>query len=63
MPPYGREVMDDSSNPCNMGEIENSDGATHAGNTVCGEMMELCHDIEDGLIIRAHLESKHRISV
>jgi len=59
---HSKEVMSRFKNPCNIGEIENSDGAGHVGNLVCGDITELHLEIDGGLTRREHLELKHRLS-
>lgn len=63
MLPYRKKVMDQFKDSCNVGEIENLDGVGHVGNPVCGDIVELHIKTEDGMIIREHMESKHRLSV
>ena len=47
---YSEKVMEHFRNPRNVGEIENADGVGKVGNPVCGDIMELSLDVEDGVI-------------
>lgn len=47
---YSEKVMDHFSNPRNVGEIENASGVGEVGNPVCGDIMKMYLDIEDGII-------------
>ncbi|MDO5037722.1 MAG: Fe-S cluster assembly scaffold protein NifU [Tissierellia bacterium] len=47
---YSEKVMDHFMNPRNMGEIENASGVGEVGNPVCGDIMKVFLDIEDGII-------------
>ena len=44
---YSERVMDHSSNPRNVGEIENASGAGTVGNAKCGDMMRMYLDIDE----------------
>jgi len=50
---YSKKVMDHFVNPRNVGEMENPDGIGHVGNPVCGDIMELYINVEDGIIVDA----------
>ena len=47
---YSEKVMEHFRNPRNVGEIENADGVGKVGNPVCGDIMELSLEVEDGVI-------------
>jgi nitrogen fixation NifU-like protein len=47
---YSEKVMEHFRNPRNVGEIEGADGVGKVGNPVCGDIMELSLDVEDGVI-------------
>ncbi len=47
---YSDKVMDHFMNPRNVGVIENPDGVGRVGNPVCGDLMEMSVQIEDGRI-------------
>lgn len=47
---YSEKVMDHFTNPRNVGEIENPDGVGQVGNPVCGDIMRLYIQVEDGII-------------
>ena len=50
---YSEKVMDHSSNPRNVGEIENASGVGTVGNAKCGDIMRMYLDIdEDTKIIK-----------
>jgi nitrogen fixation NifU-like protein len=42
--------MDHFTNPRNVGEIENPSGVGEVGNPVCGDIMRLYIQVEDGII-------------
>jgi len=54
---YSEKVMDHFRNPRNVGEIENSDGAGHVGNPVCGDVMELYIKVKDDVITDAKFKT------
>nr|WP_330219185.1 Fe-S cluster assembly scaffold protein NifU [Moorella mulderi] len=47
---YSEKVMDHFTNPRNVGEIENPSGVGEVGNPVCGDIMRLYIQVEDGII-------------
>lgn len=47
---YGEKVLDHFLHPRNMGELEKPDGVGEVGNPVCGDVMKLMIQIEDGII-------------
>ncbi|QGP90749.1 Iron-sulfur cluster assembly scaffold protein IscU [Neomoorella glycerini] len=47
---YSEKVMDHFTNPRNVGEIENASGVGEVGNPVCGDIMRLYIQVEDGII-------------
>ena len=47
---YSEKVMDHFTNPRNMGEISEPDGAGQVGNPSCGDMMQIQIKVEDGII-------------
>jgi nitrogen fixation NifU-like protein len=47
---YSEKVMDHFTNPRNVGEIANPDGVGEIGNPVCGDIMRLYIQVEDGII-------------
>ena len=47
---YNEKVIEHYSNPRNVGEIENASGVGEVGNPVCGDIMKMYLDIEDGII-------------
>ncbi len=47
---YSEKVMDHFTNPRNVGEIENPSGVGEVGNPVCGDIMRLYIQVEDGVI-------------
>ena len=50
---YSEKVMDQFSNPRNVGEIENASGVGTVGNAKCGDIMRMYLDIdEDTKIIK-----------
>src|SRR4030066_1025935 len=48
MPVYSEKVMEQFTNPRNVGEIENADGVGEVGNPVCGDMMTFYIKVDDG---------------
>ncbi len=49
---YSEKVMDDFTNPRNMGEIENPSGTGTVGNAKCGDIMRIYLDIDDNQVIQ-----------
>ena len=49
---YSEEVMEDFTNPRNVGEIENASGVGTVGNAKCGDIMRIYLDVDDNQIIR-----------
>ncbi|MCL5289959.1 MAG: Fe-S cluster assembly scaffold protein NifU [Bacillota bacterium] len=47
---YSEKVMDHFTNPRNVGEIENADGAGQVGNPSCGDIMKITLKVEDNVI-------------
>lgn len=47
---YSEKVMEHFTNPRNMGEISDPDGASRIGNPSCGDMMQIQIRVEDGII-------------
>lgn len=47
---YSKIVVDHFQNPRNVGAMENPDGYGKVGSPVCGDLMEVCLRIQDGLI-------------
>jgi len=47
---YSEQVMDHFTNPRNVGEMENADGAGTVGNAKCGDIMRMYIKVEDGVI-------------
>jgi len=45
---YSEKVMENFTNPQNVGEIENADGIGQVGNPVCGDVMKFYIKVEDG---------------
>ncbi|MEG0229300.1 MAG: Fe-S cluster assembly scaffold protein NifU [Oscillospiraceae bacterium] len=47
---YSEKVMENFSNPKNVGEIENPSGVGEVGNAKCGDIMKMYLDIENDII-------------
>jgi len=47
---YTEEVMENFSNPKNVGEIEDADGVGQVGNTTCGDIMKIYIKVKDNII-------------
>ena len=47
---YSEKVMEQFSNPKNVGAIENADGIGEVGNPVCGDMMTFYIKVDDDRI-------------
>lgn len=47
---YSEKVMDHFAHPRNVGELENANAVGEVGNPVCGDIMKIYMDIEDGII-------------
>lgn len=47
---YSEKVMDHFTNPRNVGEIIDPDGVGQVGNPVCGDVMRITIQVEDGRI-------------
>ncbi len=47
---YNDKVMDHFTNPRNVGEIQEADGAGQVGNPVCGDVMRITIKVQDGRI-------------
>ena len=47
---YTEEVMENFSNPRNVGEIEDADGVGEVGNTTCGDIMRMYIKVKDNII-------------
>lgn len=54
---YSKKVMEHFKNPRNVGDIENPDGVGHAGNPVCGDIMELYIKVDNGTITDAKFKT------
>jgi len=54
---YSEKVMDHFRNPRNVGELENPDGVGRAGNPICGDVMELQINVQDGIITDARFRT------
>ncbi len=57
MPLYSEKVMDHFRNPRNLGSIENADGVGEAGNAVCGDIMKIYLNVDDGIITDVKFET------
>jgi nitrogen fixation NifU-like protein len=49
-PAYSEKVLEHFKNPRNVGELENPDGVGVEGNPVCGDLMEIHIQVQDGRI-------------
>lgn len=49
---YNQKVMDEFSNPQNVGELEDANGVGTVGNATCGDIMKIFMKIDDDGIIR-----------
>lgn len=47
---YNEKVLDHFEHPRNVGIIENPKGVGEVGNPVCGDVMKVYLDVEDGII-------------
>ncbi|MBE7059798.1 MAG: Fe-S cluster assembly scaffold protein NifU [Ruminococcaceae bacterium] len=47
---YTEKVMEEFSNPKNVGEIENADAVGEVGNAVCGDIMKIYMKIDNDII-------------
>lgn len=47
---YSEKVLDNFSNPRNVGEIENADGVGEVGNAKCGDIMKMYIKVDNGVI-------------
>jgi len=47
---YTEEVMENFSNPKNVGEIEDADGVGQDGNATCGDIMKIYIKVKDNII-------------
>ena len=47
---YTEEVMENFSNPKNVGEIEDADGVGQVGNATCGDIMKIYIKVKDNII-------------
>ena len=54
---YSEKVMEHFQNPRNVGEMQSPDGIGHAGNPVCGDIMELYIKVKDDIIIDAKFKT------
>lgn len=54
---YSKKVMDHFKNPCNVGIIENADGAGEVGNAVCGDIMKIYLKIENDIVTDVKFET------
>ena len=48
---YSEKVMEEFSNPKNVGEIADANAVGEVGNAVCGDIMKIYMKIEDGIIV------------
>lgn len=51
MEAYNDKVIEHYSNPRNVGKIENASGVGEVGNPVCGDIMKMYLQIENGIIV------------
>ena len=65
MPIYSEKVMDNFTNPRNVGEIENADGIGEVGDPVCGDMMTFYIRVRDNRLedvkVRKLLDAERRL--
>jgi len=54
---YSEKVIDHYTNPRNVGEIEEADGAGTVGNPACGDVMKLTIKVENGRIVDAKFKT------
>lgn len=47
---YSKTVMDHFRNPRNVGTIDNANGVGEVGNPLCGDIMTIYLDVQDGII-------------
>ncbi|KUO50619.1 MAG: iron-sulfur cluster assembly scaffold protein [Desulfitibacter sp. BRH_c19] len=47
---YTDKVMENFTNPKNVGEIENADGVGQVGNPTCGDIMKMYIKVKDNII-------------
>ena len=48
---YSEKVIDHYTNPRNVGKIENASGIGEVGNPVCGDIMKMFIQVENGVIV------------
>ncbi len=48
---YSEKVMDHFQNPRNVGKLEDASGVGEVGNAVCGDIMKMYLQVEDGIIV------------
>lgn len=54
---YSEKVIEEFSNPQNVGEIENADGVGLVGSESCGDIMKLFIKVENGVIVDAKFKT------
>lgn len=54
---YSEKVMENFTNPQNVGEIEDADGVGEVGNATCGDIMKMYLKIDNGIITDAKFKT------
>ena len=54
---HSEKVIAHFKNPGNVGEIDNPDGIGHVGNRVCGDIVEVHIEVNDGIIVDAKFKT------
>ncbi len=54
---YNEKVLNEFSNPKNVGEIENADGVGTVGNASCGDIMQVFIKVENNVIVDAKFKT------
>jgi nitrogen fixation NifU-like protein len=54
---HSEKVIAHFKNPGNVGEIDNPDGIGHVGNPVCGDIVEVHIEVNDGIIVDAKFKT------
>jgi nitrogen fixation NifU-like protein len=57
MEEYSDKVMEHFRNPRNVGEIEKPSGVGRAGNPICGDVMALYIQVDEGIIVDAKFKT------